>query len=85
MERLSVISETPPSQYKKFLVDYPFEGGYYSVTIYAIDQQEAERRVANLQYAKYVGELAFSIPSWAAGRFIAPVFCWVANLFQRGK
>jgi hypothetical protein len=83
VDDLKVIQETAPSQYKRFIVDYPFEGGYYSVQIYALNQEEAQRRVQNLQYAKYVGELALTIPAWAGGRFICPVFCFFANLFRK--
>lgn len=80
-----IIQEAPPSDYKKFIVDYPFEGGYWSFHIYATSFDEAERRVHNLQYGKLVGELGMTIPAWAAGRFWAPVVCFFANLFSRDK
>jgi len=48
----------------EFLLDYEFDGGHYSATIWAYDQEEAQRKVPAMRASlEYKGQLFTIIPA----------------------
>lgn len=48
---------------KRFLFEYPFDGGYYGFEIIAADEAEAKARLMKLPWAQYKGEVFAKIPA----------------------
>lgn len=47
---------------KRFLFEYPYQGGEYALEIPAADEAEAKARLMAIPWARYKGEIAVQIP-----------------------
>ncbi len=48
---------------RRFLFEYPFDGGQYGFEIIAADEAEAKARLMALPWAKYQGEIFAKMPA----------------------
>lgn len=48
---------------RRFLFEYPFDGGEYALEIPADDEAEAKARLKAIPWAKYKGEIFATIPA----------------------
>lgn len=76
------MSNNSEETYKDFLFDYPFEGHRYVFEITAKNADEAKRRVSDLAWAQYQGEIKAKIQ--IAPNFFTHIFNWFrVNWFRR--
>ena len=69
--------------YSLHIIEYPFEGGKWSVHVPARSFEEAEARIAAAyQYGKCVGGQAQCIPAAPGAGLLVRVLTWWRNLLR---
>ena len=68
-----------------FLFEYPYNGSYYVLPIVADSLEEAEARFRQIQYGRYVGRNAQSIPAGPATGWLVRFVCWWRNQVPKEK
>jgi hypothetical protein len=69
------------SDYKEFVIDYPFQGVRWGATIKAANMAEARQRIEAMgAFGRISGELMMTVP--AGGGLFVRTYVWLRNFLQ---
>lgn len=74
---------TTGDDFKTYLVDYPFDGGSWSIDVPARSWDEARLRLGSIaQFGEVIGELHDRVPANPATSVWVRLRGWMANRFR---